>query len=153
MMKLCVVFFLILFSAIAQADNYCGVSRHSPTYGMDFSQVDELVWKSKPKASVECGIIDNIIGMRTGHIGDGHYKNVVLLADQDDEKFIAFARFGELTIFTFTSARREVFYVAVEGNYAEGSLLEGGAYFVKGLRDVQFPNGYSRRIFILENIL
>ncbi len=56
----------------------------------------------------------DIIGMRTGHIGKGHYKQVVLLADQDDEKFIAFARSGELTIFTFTSARREVFYVAVE---------------------------------------
>ncbi len=80
---------------------------------MDFSQVDELVWKLKPKASVECGIIDNIIGMRTGHIGEGHYKNVVLLADQDDKNFIAFARSNELTIFTFTSARREVFYVAV----------------------------------------
>lgn len=152
-MKLCVICFLGLFSAIAQADNYCGVSRHSPTHGMDFNQVDALVWKSKPKASVECGIIDNIIGMRTGHIGEGHYRNVVLLADQDDEKFIAFARSNELTIFTFTSARREVFYVSVEGNYAEGSLLEGGAYFVKGLRDVQFPNGYSHRIFILENIL
>lgn len=121
MMKLCVVFFLILFSTITLADNYCGVSRHSPAYGMDFNQVDELVWKAKPKASVECGIIDNIIGMRTGHIGEGHYKNVVLLADQDDEKFIAFARSSDLTLFTFTSARREVFYVAVEGNYAEGS--------------------------------
>lgn len=153
MMKLFLIYFFILFSAITQADNYCGVSRHSPTYGMDFNQVDALVWKLKPKASVECGIIDNIIGMRTGHIGEGHYKNVVLLADQDDEKFIAFARSNELTIFTFTSARREVFYVAVEGNYAEGSLLEGGAYFVKVLRDVQFPNGYSHRIFILENIL
>lgn len=113
MMKLCVIFFLILLSATTQADNYCGVSRHSPTYGMDFNQVDALVWKSKPKASVECGIIDNIISMRTGHIGEGHYKNVVLLADQDDEKFIAFARSGELTIFTFTSARRGAFYVAV----------------------------------------
>lgn len=153
MMKLFVICFLILFSAITQADNYCGVSRHSPTYGMDFNQVDELVWKSKPKASVECGIIENIIGMRTGHILEGHYKNVVLLADQDDEKFLAFARSGDLTIYTFTSARREVFYTAVVGNYPEGSLLEAGALFVKEFREVTLPNGYSRRLFILERVL
>lgn len=85
MMKLCGLLFLASFSAITQADNYCDVSRHSPTYGMDFNQFDELIWNLKPKASVECGII----GMGTGHIGEGHYKNVMLLADQDDEKFIA----------------------------------------------------------------
>lgn len=153
MMKLFVICSLISFSAITLADNYCGVSRHSPTYGMDFNQVDELVWKSKPKASVECGIIENIIGMRTGHIREGHYKSVVLLVDQNDEKFIAFARSGDLTVYTFTSARREVFYTAVVGNYFEGSLLEAGALFVKEFREVTLRNGYSHRLFTLERVL
>jgi len=153
-MKKCfVAVFIILFSAFTSADNYCNVSRQSSTYRMDYTQASELVWKSKPKASVECGIIKNIIGMRAGHILEEHYKNVVLLADQDDEKFLAFARSGDLTIYTFTSARREVFYTAVVGNYPEGSLLEAGALFVKEFREVTLPNGYSRRLFILERVL
>lgn len=102
---------------------------------------------------MECGIIENIISLRTGHAGEGHYKNVVLLADQDDEKFIAVAISENLTIFTYTSARREVFYAAVLGNYPEGHLLEAGAYSVGEFKDVTMPNGYKRRLFILEKIL
>nr|WP_324259028.1 hypothetical protein [Cellvibrio fontiphilus] len=145
--------FVMFFSVSARADNYCDVSRHSPTYGIDFNQVGELVWRSKPKVSVECGIIENIIAIRAGHVGEGHYKNVVLLVDQDDEKFLAVAKSGELTVYSFTSARGEVFYAAVKGNYAQASLLSAGALAVNGFADVPLPNGFTAYMPILERVL
>lgn len=146
-------FWVVLFFNPAFSFGYCDVSRHSPTYEMDFNQASELVWKSKPNASVECGIIENIIAMRAGHVGEGHFKNVVLLADQDDEKFLAVAKSGELTVYSFTSARGEVFYAAVKGNYAQASLLSAGALAVNGFADVPLPNGFTAYMPILERVL
>lgn len=144
---------LLFVSSSVFANSYCEVSRHSPTYEMDFHQASKLVWESKPNASVECGIIENIIAMRAGHVGEGHYKNVVLLADQDDEKFLAVAKSGELTVYSFTSARGEVFYTAVKGNYAQAGLLQAGAVFVQGFADVPLPNGFTAYMPILERVL
>lgn len=153
MKKILTIILCFPFAAYAHYDSYCEVSSHSPTYGMDYNQASELVWKLKPKASVECGIIDNIIAVRTGHAGVGHYKNVVLLADQDDEKLIAVAKSGELTIYTYTSARGEVFYAAVKGNHAQASLLRAGALAVNGFADVPLPNGFTVYMPILERVL
>lgn len=55
MKKILALFLCFPFAAYAHYESYCDVSSHSPTYGMDYNQASELVWKSKPKASVDVG--------------------------------------------------------------------------------------------------
>lgn len=153
MKKILALILCFPFAAYAHYESYCDVSSHSPTYGMDYDQASDLVWKSKPKTSVECGIIDSIVSVRTGHAGVGHYKNVVLLVDQDDERFIAVAKSGELIIYTYTSARGEVFHAALKGNHVQASLLRAGAVAVNGFADVPLPNGFTVYMPILERVL
>lgn len=147
------IYFLCFSSVFAMADNYCGVSHHSPTFEMGFEEVGQLVWKTKPSASVECGVLKNLYKLESGSTTEEHYKNVVLLIDQDDERFVAVGKSGEYSVFAYTNNKGDEYHVAVKGTASRLRPLTPGALAVVGFKDVTLPDGFNFYMPVLERVL
>lgn len=148
-----VIFLLIFSTSSAIADNYCDVSYSAPTFGMGFEQVDRLIWKAIPSASVECGVLKNLYKLESGNTIEEHYKNVVLLIDNDDERFIAVAKSNGLSIFAYTNNMGNEYHVAVKGEAARLRPLAPGALAVVEFKDVTLPDGFSLYMPVFERVL
>lgn len=147
------LFLLCACSRIVIADSYCDVSSHSPTYGMGFEDVDRLVWKTRPKASVECGLLKNLYKLESGNTTEEHYKNVVLLLDGDDERFVAVSKVDGLSIFAYTSNMGNEYHFALKGGATRLRPLIAGALAVVEFKDVTLPDGFTLYMPIFERVL
>jgi hypothetical protein len=143
---------IIMLPVYAMANSYCGVSKHSPTFEMNFAQIDQLIWKKKPKASVECGVLKNLYKLEDGHTTEEHYKNVVLLIDNDDERFVAVAKLEGLSVFAYMNSRGDEYHVAVKGDAVRLRPLAPGALAVINFQDVTLPDGFSIYMPVFERV-
>lgn len=143
----------MVLSIQAVANNYCGVSSYAPTNGMAFDEVDQLVWSARPDASVECGILKNLYKLESGNTTEEHYKNVVLLIDQDDERFVAVGKSGEYSVFAYTNSKGDEYHVAVKGTALRLRPLTPGALAVMEFKDVTLPDGFTFYMPVLERVL
>lgn len=145
--------FFLLIPALATAENYCGVSNLAPTHGMNVEKVEQLVWVRVPQASVECGVLKNLYKLETGNTIEEHYKNVVLLVDGDDERFVAVLKTGNLSVFAFTDNLGVEYHIAVKGEVARLRPLTPGALVVVEFKDVTLPDGFSLYMPVFERVL
>lgn len=146
---------IVLFSPFAaMADNYCGVPRDFPTYGMAFGEVQGLAKTASPSAVWECGLLKNIYKLTDGHTTEQHFKNVVLLLDGDDYGFVSQGQVDGLTVYAKTDKYGVDHYVALDGLYPRMRLLTKEAIGVTVLTfsDVLLPNGDMARIPVLSRI-
>jgi hypothetical protein len=135
------------------ADNYCNVSHVSPTFNLGFEQVGELIWKNNPKANVECGVLKNLYKLEAGHTTEYHYKNVVLLVDQDDERFVAVAKTEKISVFAYANNLGNEYHIALKGEVARLRPLAPGALALMEFKNVTLPDGFSVYMPIFERVL
>jgi hypothetical protein len=120
---------------------------------MNFEVVDQLVWTRVPHASVECGVLKNLYKLETGNTTEEHYKNVVLLVDVDDERFVAVSKTEKLSIFAYTNNIGNEYHIAVKGEVARLRPLAPGALAVVEFKEVTLPDGFSLYMPIFERVL
>lgn len=141
------------FAAAVQAENYCAVSHGSPTYDLNYDQVEQQILQIQPKAAVECGVLKSLYKLEDGHTTEGHYKDVVLLIDRDDERFVAVAKSKGLSIFAYTNNLGDEYHFALKGEVARLRPLAPGALAVVEFTDVILPDGFSLYMPVFERVL
>lgn len=99
----------------------------------------------------ECSFAEAIVAIQNEYAGIERYPGRLLIADAEDENFVATRRVGEYTIFSYRYSPRQLLQFALkDSSWAEGVAFQAGAYKIIGVKQFKTPTGFPVRLLVAQ---
>ncbi|SIQ60935.1 hypothetical protein SAMN05880566_104217 [Janthinobacterium sp. TND4EL3] len=142
---------LLSCAANVHAGNYCDSPRWSIVHNKSYDEVMQIAGKRDKIRDAECSFTDVILRIQNEEAGIGRYPGILLIADAQDERFVATSRVGAYTIFSYRYNDKHLLQFAMKDlSWEEGEPFQAGAYKIIGVREFKSMTGFPTTLLVAQ---
>jgi hypothetical protein len=141
---------LLSCAANVSAGNYCDSPRWSIVHDKSYDEVMRIATKRDKIRDAECSFTDVILRIQNQEAGIERYPGILLIADEQDERFVVTSRVGAYSIFSYRYNDQRLLQFAMKDlSWAEGEEFQAGAYKITGIKEFKTSTGFPTTLLVV----